>query len=358
MLYSVILAGGSGTRLWPISTTKLPKQIKNILSDRTLLEDTYQRLLKGFSAEDIFVVSSKHLKKEVKKQLSLSKQHIFVEPEPKGTAMAIGLAAIRLFHLDPEATIAIINSDAYVKETEKYLEVINQAGQIAEKYPNQMVLIGIKPNYPETGYGYIEIEGSIKEAGVYQVKSFKEKPNLATAKKYLQADRYFWNPAIFVFKAKQILLWYQKNLPDLYESLTQLQQSLKKSEEAYEQVLRQEYARVKNVSIDYGLLEKMKEMLLLPADLTWLDIGNWRSLRDVRLLESQDDNVTNGKLISLDSHRNLLYSCDGKLIATIGVEDMILVETDKVIFLCPAEQAQQIKELLKKVKDNNLEDYL
>jgi len=345
------LAGGTGTRLWPVSTKHNPKQTRSLIGDQTLLQTTYQRLLTGFDKENIWVVTSKDLMPVIKQQVKISKNNFLIEPNAQGTAVALGLAAAKLYSQDPEAVIVNINSDAYVKEVEDYIATIKKASQIASKQ-NKMVLIGIKPRYPETGYGYMEL-GNKYEDNLYKIKSFKEKPALEIAKQFVESKIYLWNPTLLVFSAKQLLEWYKEFLPDIYQALQNIQGS-----NFDNKIIAEEYPKIQNVCINIGLLEKLSDMLALQADFTWADIGHWRSLRDVLMLDQGADNVTNTKIATLDSHKNLLYSFSNKPIATIGIEDMILVETEEVIFLCPADRAQDIKNLLVDFKDKDLEKYL
>ncbi len=321
MLYPVILAGGSGTRLWPVSTKHNPKQTRSLIGDQTLLQTTHQRLLAGFEEQNILVVSSQNLLETIKKQIKISDNNFLAEPEAKGTAIALGLAAAKLYSHDKEAILVNINSDAYVKETDNYIATIKKAGQIAAK-TNKMTLIGIKPRYPETGYGYIELGD--KDNDLYNIKSFKEKPDLKTAKDYIAAGNFLWNPTLLVFPAKQFLEWYQEYLPDIYQAL----QNIIKANFS-DEIIAKEYSNIQNISIDYGLLEKLSDMLAIEADFTWADIGHWRSLRDVLMSQNDKNNITNTKIATLDSSKNLLYSFSDKLIATIGVDDMLLVETDE-----------------------------
>jgi mannose-1-phosphate guanylyltransferase len=351
MLYPVILAGGTGTRLWPVSTKNNPKQTKSLIGDKTLLQTTYQRLLTGFDKENIYVVTSKDLLPVIKKQVDINNNNFLVEPSGKGTAIALGLAAAKLYSQDKEAVLVNINSDAYVKEVEDYINIIKQAGQIALK-ENKMILIGIKPRYPETAYGYIEL-GDQHSEKVYQVSSFREKPDIQTAKDYIAAGKFLWNPTLLVFPAKQLLEWYKEFLPDIYQALLNIQKSNFTAE-----IIDSEYNNIQNISIDYGLLEKLSDMLAIQADFFWADIGHWRSLRDVLLLDKQSDNATNTKTITLESKNNLLYSFSDKLITTIGVEDMVLVETNEAILLCPADRAQDVKKLLEEIKNQDLAKYL
>ena len=349
MLYPVILSGGIGKRLWPLSSQNNPKQFQKLLNNKTLIQNTYDRISKGFAKENIFVVTGVSMMDDIKAQINIENRQIFGEPAVKGTAMAIGYAALKLKDIDEEASIVTINSDHFIKEEDKYLEIIKQAGQIIEEKPDQMLLIGIKPKYPETGFGYIELGDKIKE-NTYKVASFKEKPDLTLAKEYVESGNYLWNAAFFVFKAKELLKWYKEYLPAHYQALLNIEKD--------ESLIEAEYAKVDKVSIDVGLLEKMPNKLVMPAELTWADIGHWKSLKDV--LSDGNNNVSNTKqLVTLDSKNNLLYSFnDKKLIATVGVEDMILVETEDAILLCPANRAQDVKELLKEIKKENLDKYL
>ncbi|MDD5749383.1 MAG: sugar phosphate nucleotidyltransferase [Patescibacteria group bacterium] len=351
MLYPLILSGGMGKRLWPLSTKNNPKQFQAILGNQTLLQATYNRINLGFAQKDIFVVTTKRNLPLLDRQIKAPKKNIFVEPEAKGTALAIGYGALKISQLDKEAIIVTVNSDQYIKQERKYLRIIKQAGRLVRQNPQQMVLIGIKPLYPETGYGYIEKGKSMGQKGVFAVKSFKEKPDATTARKYLSSDKYLWNPAFFVFKASKLLEWYKQFMPALYHSLKKIEADPSPRNTA------RVYARAKNISIDYGLLEKMTNMSLLVADIHWADIGHWRALRDIQLDKSAA-NVVNVQNILLDSRRNLFYSFNNKLVAALGINDIVLVETDKAILLCPADRAQEIKKLLTEIEKKGWQKYL
>jgi len=351
MVYPVILAGGVGSRLWPISNNYRPKQLRALLNDKTLLQNTYQRILQGFDQKSIFVTSNNYLAETIREQINIVDENLFLEPMAKGTAIAIGLAALRLSQLDKQAVLITINSDHYIKNETTYIKTIKQATKFVGKYPDKMILVGIKPAYPETGYGYIEV-GKAVVGKLHHVVSFREKPNLKTATSYLAAGNYLWNPAIFVCRAEQLLQWYKQFLPEIYQALM----AIKKAKTA--EKIRQVYEKVKDISIDVGLLEKMSDMLVLSADFGWADIGHWRSLRDVQLMEQADGNVTNSPNVLLESNNNLLYSFSNKLVATIGVQDMILVETEDVLFLCPADRVHEIKELLVVIRSKKLDKHL
>lgn len=348
MLYPIILAGGTGTRLWPVSSQANPKQFKALLGKYTLLQKTYQRTLKGFDKENVFVVSAQSSINVIKEQIDIKGENILLEPIAKGTAMAIGYAALKLSMADPEAIIVTINSDHHIKKENRYLEALKKAEQIIEKNSQAVLLFGVKPVYPETGYGYIQYE-PIVGSDYGKVISLKEKPDSATAESYINSGNFLWSPGIFVFKAKRLLELYKEFLPVTHKALMAIAQG---------EDLTQQYQRVEDISIDYALLEKMKDMLVLPVDFGWADIGHWRSLRDIQLADNSDINVTNSKNVLLDSKGNLLYSFSNKLVAAIGVENMILVETDKAIFLCPADRAQEVKKILAEMSSSDLEEYL
>ncbi|RJQ34865.1 hypothetical protein C4566_01475 [Candidatus Parcubacteria bacterium] len=354
MIYPLILAGGTGTRLWPVSTKHRPKQFKALLGDSTLLQSTYNRILTGFDKKNIHIIAGSAMSGQIRQQVPIAKGNLLLEPLARGTAMAMGFAAVKLLSKDPEAIIVTLSSDNYVKQINKYISQLKKAARLLKQYPDQMILLGVKPTYPETGYGYIKRGKAIKNSGFYRVEAFTEKPDKLTAQKYIRSGKYFWNSAVFVFRAEQLLLWYKQYLPDLYKILLKIQAAKSQAQVA------KEFARAeKGLSIDYGLLEKLPDIMVLPIELDWADIGNWRSVRDVLLMEGQKENILNSHYVGLESKNNLLYSFNNKLIATVGVEDMVMVETEDAIFMCPADRAQDLKLLLQKLwQHKNLRKYL
>lgn len=349
MLYPVILSGGIGTRLWPVSSQKSPKQFQKFFHDQTLLQNTYDRILIGFDKQRIFVVGNRDSTDYINDQIDIDERNIIAEPDRKGTALAIGIAALKISQLDPEAILAIVNSDHLIKNEKAYIKLLKDSEKIVEKYPDKFVLAGIKPTYPETGYGYIKVGKKLTD-NLFLVDSFKEKPDYATAEQYIK-DGFLWNPAIFLFRASQLLNWYQKYLKETYDVLMSIGQNFSHDN------LSHRYSLAPNISIDFGLLEKMSDMLVVKTDIEWADIGNWRSLRDV-LINNKKGNISNTQNIVIDSHNNLFYTSTDKLVAAIGVEDMVLVETENVILLCSADRAQEVKNLLEDIKRQKLDKYL
>jgi len=349
----VILAGGCGTRLWPLSRKKDPKQIKSLLGKNTLLQQTHRRIRQGFKESDIFISINQRQLSTVQKQLPRVKlPQIICEPVGKDTAAAIGLAAVLIAKKYPQEILAIVNSDHYIKDEQEFNRVIKLAGQVARDYQDKIVLVGLNPTYLETGYGYIKLgKQMLGHNGdkVYQVDCFKEKPNLTLAKRYLKNWAYLWNPAYFVFRPEAMLLLFKKYLPGQYKILMKIKRSPLK--------LRQEYGKIKPISIDYGIMEKTKDLLCLPAAFEWADIGHWSKVHDI-LAEGKKANVVRGKYIHVDGEGNLIYSYSNKLVATVGIKNSIIIETENAILVCPKSRAQEVKKIVEQLEKKKLNQYL
>ena len=252
MIYPVILAGGRGTRLWPLSTVDAPKQVQAFGQKKTLLQATYSRLSNGFAKENIFVISGVNIAKDVLAQIDIASSNLLLEPMAQDTAMAIGLAAVHILAKDREGVLLISSSDAFILEEEKYLQVVKSSAEYVAKHPENFMLLGIKPLYPEVGYGYIHKEKISKlklaEQEIFKVLAFKEKPDLQTAEKYLADEDYLWNPAMFIFSAQQLLQWYQEFLPEIYQALVKIQTALQSFDaDNYQAVLAQVYQNTQGI---------------------------------------------------------------------------------------------------------------
>ena len=272
--------------------------------------------------------------------------------------MAIGLACIKLLKKDPQAILAMANADHFIKNTFKYTQLLKTAEKIVNKNPERLTLIGINPDYPETGYGYIE-QGSlfskIGKQSIYKIKKFKEKPDLKTAKKYFQNKKYLWNPAWFVFRADAMLNLFKKYLPKHYKSLRNIEQKIGTKKQ--DVVLEKEFKKVSKISIDYGIIEKVSNMLVIPTDLKWHDIGNWQAVKNYF---SENKNISQGRAILLEAKNNLVINKENKkLVALYGIQDLVVINTPDVLLICPQSQAQNVKKIVKKIKqDKNLKKYL
>lgn len=355
----IILAGGSGTRLWPVSRKNSPKQVKPIIGKDTLLQKTFSRLRAGFPVNDIYVATNKDQLPLIKKQLRrLPAANYIIEPAKRDTAAAIGLALIKIYKEDSQAVIMNINSDHHIRNEKAYLKIIKLASRIIKERPAVGVLLGVNPTYPETGYGYIKMGREAAEIGgvkIFHIAEFKEKPNLARAKKYIEQWAYLWNMGCFAWRADTLLALYKEHLPGMYRILMRIHKALGSEEE--EQVIAREFKKIRPISMDYGIVEKARKLVVIPADFGWADVGHWRTVKNV-LSKKVGDNIIMGNVVEIDSRGNLVYSYSGKLIALAGVSNMVIIETKDAILVCPHERAQDVKKIVDKLKESGQDKYL
>jgi mannose-1-phosphate guanylyltransferase len=385
------MAGGAGTRLWPISRKLKPKQIYPLIDHETLLQKTWKRLRRGFPAKNIYLATGKNLVREVKKQLpQLIFRNISVEPVRRDTAAGLGLALLKIHKRDPRGIFVYINADNFVRDEKEFLRMLKVAERMVKLKPNHAVLIGVNPSYPETGYGYIKMgsqvmkfstKGGFASGGerknknikiqerknkadeVFEVEEFVEKPNLETAKKYLASWEHLWNPTLIVARVDHFLSLYKKHLPQMWRVLLKISHAVDSKDES--RVTGKEFPKIRPISVDYGLLEREKKMLVLPADFGWSDVGHWRAIREI-LAENQKSKIKNQKLnlckgskcVLIDSNKNLIYSMTGRLVAGVGLHDMIIIETDDALLVCPKDKAQDVKKIVAELEKRNLKGYL
>ena len=347
MMYGLILAGGSGSRLWPLSRELYPKQLINLQDKESLLQATFERIAKCISEENIISMTGvKHLS-NVKYQLSsLAKNTVVLsEPISKNTAPAIALAAkyvLDKYKVDP--VILVVPSDHLISDNESFVKTVKEGEKIAEK--GYIVTFGIKPTYPETGYGYINVTSESILDGV-KVNKFVEKPNEELAKKYIADGNYYWNSGIFMFKASTLLEEVKKYSPEISKVLEEFDFS--ESDEIPFTI----YDKMPSISIDYAVMEKSDKIALIKFDGGWNDLGSWKSIYDVSE-KDKDGNVKIGHVLDEGSKNSLMYS-SSKLVATIGLENIVVVETEDAILACRADKTQDVKkvfETLKKQNDN------
>jgi mannose-1-phosphate guanylyltransferase len=356
---AVIMAGGGGTRLWPISRISSPKQVTPFTDQEALLQKTYARLEGYFDPRDIWVaVGVDHLE-QVREQLpSVPDENYSIEPERKDTAAAIGLAAIRIAAREPDAVLVTINSDAYLRDTRSYFRAVRVAEKAIEYYPDHTVLIGVRPAYPETGYGYIRLGREVRRIdrmSLFRVSRFVEKPTLPRARRYVREGRYLWNPALFVWKVSYLLELFAEHLPRTYHVLRRIEQVFGRRHERRETA--REYARIRPISIDYGILEKTRRMLVVPGRFDWVDVGHWRTVHEV-LAPRPGMNVVDATHIGIDTSGSFIRGAAGKLIATVGVHDMIIVDTEDALLICPRERAQDVKQIVTELGQRGMTRYL
>ncbi len=354
----VIMAGGKGERFWPKSRINLPKQFLSLTDDgKSMIQHTVERAKSLVDIENVYVVTNEMYKNLVLEHVpDILDENIIIEPVAKNTAPCIGLAAMHIAKKDINSKMIILPSDHLIKFNEIFIDTLKTALDVVEKGDN-LATIGITPNYPETGYGYINFtkgESFKDSANVYEVLRFVEKPNLEKAKEYLTSGQYLWNSGMFVWKASTILKNFKEYLPEIYEGLQKIGESI--GTEKYEEVLKKEFSNLPSESIDYGIMEKAKNIYVIPGNFGWDDVGSWLSLERINKT-NQDGNVINGNVISIRT-KNSIIQGNEKLIATIGLEDIVIVDTDDVTLICHKDNTQEVKEIINNLKICNRNEYL
>ncbi len=358
--YAVIMAGGGGTRLWPISRKESPKQLLPLLGKETLFQSTVARLEKLFPPERILVVTVAEQAREMQNQVeSIPVKNYLIEPAPRGTASVVALAAAVLQKRDPEAIMAIQTSDHYIRNRDLFHYLIRTAFDVAAK--DYLVTLGITPTYPSTGYGYIQqgepLDGDYKYP-VYTVKRFTEKPDEATAQQLLRSGDHSWNSGMFVWQAKTILAEIQKQMPRLFKAVDKISSVWGSAKQ--DDVMKSSWSDLKSQTIDYGIMEKAERVAVLPAGgLGWSDVGSWDSLFDVLLPDMNGNVATSAQHLALDTHNTLVYSSNEEhLVVTIGLDDMVIVDAGDVLMVCKVDQSQKVKDVVEHLKKHHQEKYL
>jgi mannose-1-phosphate guanylyltransferase len=348
MDYAVIMSGGMGTRFWPKSRHSMPKQFLRTVGDKTMIQNTVDRIERCIPHDNICIVTNRNYVRMIKKQLPKIKGcNIFIEPYNKETATCIGYAAIKLMKKDPEAVMIVLPSDHMISNKEEFKGTIDEALDIA-KSENLLVTMGIVPKRPENAYGYIEIGKSIEGYGdipAYRVKRFTEKPNKTVAQMFLDKGTFLWNSGMFVWRASTLLMEIEKYLPDLYNSLMVMSDAIGTLEE--ERIVNEEYEKIDGISIDFGIMEKSLDVAVLKTDLDWDDIGSWNAL-DKYYMKDDDNNIINGLCTTMDTRNSMIFG-DGRLIATIRVDNLLVVDTGDIVLICDRERDQDIKEIVRQL---------
>ncbi len=355
-MYHIILAGGSGTRFWPQSRQEFPKQLLKIVDNTSMIRLTTERLFAISSPEKILVVASKRLCKMIHKEVpEIPKTNYITEPVGKNTAPAIGLAAIHVYKRDPDAVMGIYPADHLITGISKFKKAVMSASKIV-KSKSALVTMGIVPNRPATGYGYIQYDRNNKKNGHmdFKVKTFAEKPPVETAEKFLNSGDFLWNSGIFIWKAEIILFEMKTFMPELHESLNSIYDALDTTQ--YEAVLDREWEIIEPESIDYGILEKAKNVYTIPAEFKWSDMGSWKSLYEF-LKKDKNKNVLKGETITIDSSNSLVIS-PNRMTALIGVDNLVVVNMGDATLVMTMEKAQKVKEIVAILNEMNQEEYI
>lgn len=351
------MAGGKGTRFWPHSRSNCPKQFLSIMNEQTMLQTTVQRLLGFLPIEDIYVVTLQKHTSLVKDQLPmLPNNNIFIEPIGRDTAACIGLSALQLLLNGEDPVLITLPSDHFISEDDQYLEALQLAAQKAEEEPC-VVTLGIKPTRPETGYGYIRIkpQSAVIKNKVVTVEQFVEKPSIDVAERISVDGQYFWNTGTFIWKASTIFNLIQQHMPPLYQKLQEIKNLLQKK--GSEAELLEIYTQIEKISIDYGVIEKCESIYMIPVQFTWDDVGNWDALE--RSGKSDDDsNQVKGIHEGIDTKNCFIHGKGKQLVATVGIEDLIIVTTEDAILICHKDRTQDIKKLYELLEKKDLQKYV
>ncbi len=362
MDYAVIMAGGTGKRLWPLSRQKRPKQVLKLFDGQTLLRRCFERLAPIFDTKNIIVLTNADYADIVRENLSeLPFNNVIAEPAVRDTAGAIGLVSTVLTKCDPDATIAVVTADQIIKPPEVLQQAIKDALVFVNNNPDNMITFGIQPTFASTTLGYIKCIDPSEHPGcnnkIYSVEAFKEKPDEQTAKDYLNTGQYFWNSGMFVWKAKTILANLQKFLPEATEPLSRIQADW--DSPSQQQTLRNWFVKLPKISIDYAVMEKAERVHAIKLDCRWLDMGSFAALADIINSDKNNNIVVAGTSELLDCKNSIIITEDkGHLIAVIGLENIVIAHSPDATLVCHVDQTDRLKELLELIKQNAGEKFL
>lgn len=358
-LYAVIMAGGIGSRLWPRSRRASPKQFLDLLGPRTMLQETVERMAPLIPLERVLVVVSEDHAGTVRSQVpGLPKENIVVEPGPRGTAPCAGLSAVVIQRRDPEAVMAVCPADHLIADAGGFRQAIGAAAQLAQD--DYLVTLGITPDHPHIGYGYIQRSAPLGERNglpTFQVRRFTEKPDEPTAQGFIESGEYYWNGGIFVWRAATILAEMETLLPLLHTELQSVARAWLSPQRG--EVLDAAWDRVPRTTIDYGIMEQARRVAVVPVNIGWDDVGNWATLSG--LVEGDEaGNVVRGdcRPLLLETRDTYVYASAGRLVATVGLEGFVVIDTADALLVCPKDQAQDVRDVVERLKADDLKEYL
>jgi mannose-1-phosphate guanylyltransferase len=355
-VYAVVMAGGSGTRFWPASRRILPKQFLTLVGSRTMLQSTVDRCEPWIPLSRVRIVTNAVQAAEVIAELpDLNPAHVLVEPCARNTAPCIGLAAAQLLDVDPDAVMVVLPSDHVIQPTEVFRAAVERAVGIVREAPEAFVLFGIPPTYPATGFGYIQRGKALPIAGSFRVEAFREKPTQTVAEQFIQSGDYYWNCGIFVWRADAILNALRQFQPQIYDGLQRMR-SLSQTK-GWPFALEAEFSQMTSISIDHGVLEQARDVVILEAPFKWDDVGSWLALQ--RLLGSdKQGNTVSGLHCGIDTAGCIIRTTDSHLVATLGVEDLIIVHTPDATFVASKSNENAIRDLVTELGKRGFHNFL
>ncbi|KAA3608428.1 MAG: mannose-1-phosphate guanylyltransferase [Calditrichaeota bacterium] len=360
-MYIVLMAGGAGTRFWPRSRQNMPKQLLKIFGDRTMLQETYDRIKDVTENEKILIITGENLKDEIKDQLpQIPERNIIAEPFGKNTAPCVALAATIINKRENKENVAmaVLPADHLVNDVDGFKSIL----KTAEKYALEsgtLITLGIKPSYPETGYGYIQRNSKLIELDghkIYPVKTFAEKPNLDTANRFLESGDFYWNAGIFIWSTYSILSEFEQQMPELNEGLPELYEKVDTME--MDEGILKVYSAVKSISIDYAIMEGAKNVSVIESDFDWNDVGSWEAVYNLSAKNENKNAVYTEDSIEVNAKNNLFYSENKKLIAAIDIDDIVMVETKDAILICKKDSSQRVKDVVDRLRHKEKDQYL
>ena len=360
-MYTVIMAGGKGTRFWPLSTEDRPKQLLSLVGDTSLLQQTVDRITPLMPLEDIYVVTRESLISVTKCHLpDLPSENIIAEPVGRNTLPCIGLAALYLKkRKGGEAVMVVLPADSLIQHQKRFRKLLQYAEKIAAS-ENTLITFGIPPTRVETGYGYIRLGAAFHTTDdfqAFQARQFVEKPDRETAEKYLESREYLWNSGMFVWRVDPILNAIKTYQPSMYQRLMEIDAAFGTRSET--ETISHAYSQMEDISVDYGVMEKAKEVLVIPADIGWNDVGGWGAMREL-FERDASGNAVHGKHLAIDTRDCVIFNqatlnpevVGDKLIATIGISDLVIVESERAVLVCPIDRVQEVKDLVEKLENS------
>ncbi len=354
----LILAGGQGTRLWPLSRKQKPKQFQKLISKKTMLQETVDRLSSQIPLKDIFISTNEQYFQEVKKELpKLPKKNIIAEPVPRERVAAIALFLARIEKKDFKEPILVLPSDHLIKQKNKFQKALFAGEKFIKENPEYIVVLGAKPNFPDTGLGYIKAGKTLEQVGDIEIKKidfFKEKPNLQRTRAYIKSKNYFWNTAIYLFTPYFIEKQIKQFIPDNYKRYQKIKKAINTSN--FDKILNKEYPEMDKVSLEYTVLENCKTVAVIPVDMGWSDVGSWAVLKNC--LSSPNKNFIKGNYIGINSNNIMVYGSSDKLVASVGVKDLVIVSTDDIILICHKDESQNVKKIIEKLVKEKKFNYI